>query len=110
MADTYSIQGSTYTIRSWDGGRLNTKAHGPGTLVHTDGFTNHCTLNQGVISGYCWGTNTSGDKDAEVYNTQGMWHGTHVVFPTSGHIILAVYNNGKKEGSYFKGMTLTNYI
>ena len=110
MADTFSIGGDTYTIRSWDGGRLNTKAHGPGTLVHTNGDTRQCTLNHGVISGYSWFTNTDGDKVAHVFNTHGMKHGTRVVFSTNGDIYLYVYNNGKQEGSSVKGMMCIQYI
>ena len=109
MADTFSIDGGTYTIQSWDGGRLNTKAHGPGTLVDEFGNTRQCTLNQGVISGYCWRTDTDGDKGASVYNTQGMRHGTLVVFFTNGGIRLAVYNNGEQE-SYMQGMKCIQFI
>ncbi len=103
MSDIYRINGLTRYIRSWDGGRLNTKAHGPGTLVDTYGYTRQCTLNQGVISGYCWVACTSGNKYAQVLNTQGKHHGTQVEFLTSGNISLDVYNNGKQEG-YVKGM------
>ena len=88
MADTFSIYGNTCTIQSWDGGRLNTKAHGPGTLVDEYGTTRQCTLNQGVISGYCWLTDTIVHKWALVYNTQGMLHGTQVAFSTDGDIYL----------------------
>ena len=109
MADTYSIGGLTIPIRSWDGGRLNTKAHGPGTLVDGDGDTYQCTLNEGVISGYCWWTNTNGYKVAQVYNTQGMWHGTQVVFCTDGDIGLVVYTNGEQEGSV-QGMMCIQYM
>ena len=108
MADTFSIHGETRTIRSWDGGRLNTKAHGPGTLVDKYG-TNQCTLNQGVISGYCWFTDTVGDKAAQVYNTQGMEHGTRVVF-SPWDIRLFVYNNGEQEGDEVHGMMCIQYI
>ncbi len=108
MADTCSINGNSIIIRSWDGGRLNTKAHGPGTLVTTFG-TLQGTLNQGVRSGYCWATGTSGNKLAGVYNTQGMLHGTTVWFFTSGSNHLAVYNNGKQR-SYVHGMILIQYI
>ena len=110
MADTFSIFGVTLTIRSWDGGRLNNKAHGPGTLVDGDGDTYQCALNQGVISGYSWFTYTDGYKVAAVYNTHGMEHGTRVVFSTNGGIYLDVYNNGKQEGSYVKGMMCIQYI
>jgi hypothetical protein len=110
MADTYSVHGWTYTIRSWDGGRLNTKAHGPGTLVDTNDATYQCTLNHGVISGYCWRTRTDGFKGAEVYNTQGMYHGTQVTFFTDGDILLRVYNNGKQEGDWVQGMMCIQYI
>ncbi len=109
MADTLRIQGNTYPIRSWDGGRLNTKAHGPGTLVTTSGNTYQCTLNQGVISGYCWWTATDGDEYAEVFNTQGMLHGTQVGFYTSGDIDLDVFNNGKQESEAL-GMMCIQYI
>ena len=112
MADKYSINGSTIPIRSWDGGRLNTKAHGPGTLVDEYDNTYQCTLNHGIISGYCWYTNTNGDKAAQVYNTQGMQHGARVGFHTDGDIRLYVYNNGEQEGSFFgtKGMMCIQYI
>ena len=110
MADTYSIHGGTYTIRSWDGGRLNTKAHGPGTLVDTYGDTYQCTLNQGVISGYCWASYTNGNNGAQVFNTQGMQHGTVVVFWPDGGIYLGVYNNGKQEGRDVKGMMCIQYV
>ena len=109
MADTFSIGGRTYGIQSWDGGRLETKAHGPGTLVNTSGNTRQCTLNQGVISGYCWWTATSGNKYAQVYNTQGMQHGTTVEFFTSGEIYVCVYNSGEQE-SFVKGMMCIQYI
>ena len=109
MAETYSIGGGTCTMRSWDGGRLNTKAHGPGTLVDEYGGTRQCTLNQGAISGYCWDTYTDGYKVAAVYNTQGMLHGRHVVFNTSGDIYLGVYNNGKQEDAV-QGMMCIQYI
>ena len=110
MADTFSINGSTIPIRSWDGGRLNTKAHGPGTLVDDKyGYTRQCTLNQGVISGYSWCTDTNGNKYAEFYNTQGMAHGTEVRFHISGDIYFWVYNNGKQE-SYVQGMMCIQYI
>ena len=110
MADTFSWNGTTYTIRSWDGGRLNTKAHGPGTLVD-DGYggTRQCILNQGVISGYCWYTATSGYKYALVFNAQGMEHGTQVVYWPDGDIYLAVYNNGEQE-SYMQGMKCIQFI
>ncbi len=113
MADTFSVRGSTYPIRSWDGGRLNTKAHGPGTLVNTNGATGQCSLNQGVISGYSWCTGTfSGTSTewAQVYNTQGMPHGAWVWFSTNGDIHLVVYNNGEQEGSSVKGMMCIQYI
>ena len=110
MADTYSIFGGTCPIRSWDGGRLNTKAHGPGTLVEKYGHTRQCTLNQGVISGYCWRTDTYGDKYAEVYNTQGMLHGTWISLYPNGYITLCVYNNGEQEGDSVEGMMCIQYI
>ncbi len=110
MADTFSAHGDTCTIRSWDGGRLNTKAHGPGTLVDDDyGGTLQYTLNQGVISGYCWYTFTSGNKYAQVYNTQGMRHGTWVVFCTNGDICLCFYNNGNPK-SDVQGTMCIQYI
>jgi hypothetical protein len=114
LVDTCSINGITRRVRSWDGSRLNTKAHGPGTLVDNEelldfsgGLTRQCTLNQGFIYGFCWLTDTSGYKCAQVYNTQGMLHGTEVQFRTNGAIYLRVYNNGKQfEGGVFgiKGM------
>ena len=110
MADSFIWNGDTYPIQSWDGGRLNTKAHGPGTLVDTDGDTYQCSLNQGVISGYCWRTDTDGDKVAAVYNTQGMRHGATVVFRADGDIYLTVWNNGKWEGSSVQGMMCIQYI
>ena len=110
MADTFSAYGRTHTLQSWDGGRLNTKAHGPGTLVTTYGFTRQCTLNHGVVSGYCWVTGTRGIKWAQVYNTQGMLHGTTVGFRTDGLIAIYVYNNGEQEGSAVQGMMCTQYI
>ena len=110
MADSFIWNGDTYPIQSWDGGRLNTKAHGPGTLVDTDGDTYQCSLNQGVISGYCWCNDTDGDKYAQVFNTQGMLHGTLVAFNTNGDITLVVFNNGKQEGSSGLGMMCTQYI
>ncbi len=112
MADKYSIDGGTYTIQSWDGGRLNTKAHGPGTLVESSGVTRQCTLDQGVISGYCWVTTADGRKWAQVYNTQGMKHGTMVAFRTSGDIYLVVRNNGKLEGCFGgnRGMMCIQYM
>ena len=110
MANEFSIHGGTRTIQSWDGGRLNTKAHGPGTLFTDNGDTFQCTLNHGVISGYCWYNDTNGYKVAAVYNTQGMRHGTRVVFHTSGDITLYVFNNGEQEGSYVKGMMCMQYI
>ena len=109
MADTYSVHGNTFTIRSWDGGRLNTKAHGPGTLVDTSGYTYQCTLNHGVISGYSWYTDTSGNKVAAVFNTQGMSHGTQVWFRTNGDIDL-VCNNGMLEEDFVEGMMCIQYI
>ena len=110
MADKFIWNGNTYTIRSWDGGRLNTKAHGPGTLVDTYGRTHQCILNHGVISGYSWWTDTNGYKVAAVYNTQGMRHGTVVEFSPTGSIYLEVYNNGEIEGSYVQGMMCIQYI
>ncbi len=110
MADTFSIHGGPRTIRSWNGGRLNTNAHGPGTLVDEYGNTRQCTLNQGVISGNCWYTGTNGNKAAEVFNAQGMEHGTEVLFHNSGTIILAVYNNGEREGTPVQGMMFIQYI
>ncbi len=110
MADKVSIYGGTYTIQSWDGGRLNTKAHGPGTLVTASGVTRQCTLNQGVISGYNWCTNTNGIKVAQVFNTQGMQHGTEVLFYTDGNIYLFAYNNGEQERSEVQGMMCIQYI
>ena len=111
MADTFSIHGNTCTMRSWDGGRLNTKAHGPGTLVHTNGDTRQCTLNHGVVSGYSWRTTTSGNKVAAVFNTQGMLHGRNVEFDTDGRIAIAVYNNGDyQKGSAVRGAMCIQYI
>ena len=110
MADTYSWNGNTIPIRSWDGGRLNTKAHGPGTLVDKYDAARQCTLNHGVISGYSWCTDTSGNKYAQVYNTQGMEHGTRVWFSTNGDIHLYVFNNGELEGDVMKGMMCIQYI
>ncbi len=103
MLDACLIGGSKCTIKSWDGYRLNTKPHGPGTLVDTDGWTRQCTLNQGVISGHSWGTDTDGTKYAQVYNAQGMLHGTEVVFLPWGDVAIYVYNNGKQE-SHVDGM------
>ncbi len=109
MEDTFSADGNTYTIRSWDGGRLNTEAHGPGALVGMYGSTRQCTLNHGVISGYCWYTDTYGHKYAQVYNTQGMLHGSQVVFWRDGDIRLRVFNDGKQE-KYVEGMMCIQYI
>ena len=111
MADTFSFHDGSLPIRSWDGGRLNTKAHGPGTLIDAIGGTFQCTLNQGVISGYCWYTNTVGNKAALAYNTQGMGHGTQIRFFTSGGILLQVYINGNHQtGSPVQGMICIQYI
>ena len=109
MANKFSWNGTTYTIRSWDGGRLNTKAHGPGTLVDEFGFTRQCTLNHGVISGYSWYTTTSGYKVAAVFNTKGTPHGTQLWLFTNGVIDLDVYNNGELESSV-QGMMCIQYI
>ncbi len=110
MADEFSIHGGTGTIQSWDGGRLNTKAHGPGTLVDEYGYTYQCTLNEGVVSGYCWFTAANGNKLAQVYNTQGILHGTVVVFGTDGDIILGVSNDGEEEGDQVEGMMCKQYF
>ena len=110
MADTYCIGGHSWPIQSWDGGRLNTKAHGPGTLVDEYGDTRQCLLNQGVISGYSWVTGSSGNKCAQVYNTHGIKHGPMVAFSFNGDIWLSVFKNGEPEGSRVKGMTCIQYM
>ncbi len=109
MTDKFSVNGDEHFIKSWNGGRLNAKAHGPGTLAATDGDSYQCSLNQGVISGYCWLTHADGDKYAEVYNTKGELHGTQIGFLINGHIRLHIYNNGVLA-SRVKGMTSTQYM
>ena len=67
MADTVFINGKTYHVQHWDGARMYTKAHGPGTLVDSEGYTYYCTLDHGIISWYCLGVYPGGTW-AGVYN------------------------------------------
>ncbi len=95
MGDTFSKNGDIWPIQSWDGCRLNTKAHGPGTLVDEFGFTHQCTLNQGVTSGYCWVTGPDGYHVAQIFSTEGMLYGTQVQFDSNGDISLAFCFDGE---------------
>lgn len=95
MADTVFINGKTYHVQHWDGARMYTKAHGPGTLVDSEGYTYYCTLDHGVISGYCLGVYPGGTW-AGVYNAQGLAHGMLVAMYGNGGVALNGWSSGAR--------------
>ncbi len=85
-AITFCSNGQVRTSISWSGQYIGDHAHGPGTLIDTDGCVWQCLLENGLLSGYYLVTHPNGNKDAAKCDAQGKTDGVEISFKNDGSI------------------------